>query len=155
MKRLLHSVETLQQVLHGVANGITVQDPSGKLVFVNEAAARMMDCDSPEGALAKGGQEIIADYTFFDEQGKPFDTMRLPGRLALQGIAEPEIIVSFYSQKDPRRRWATIKALPVLENGQVILSVSVIQDITQLKETEARLKEANDRVTKLLSDALL
>lgn len=64
MKRLTASVSRLTQVLHGIANGITVQDPDGRLVFVNRAAARMMNCATPEEAVAKGGRLSWGSSTF-------------------------------------------------------------------------------------------
>jgi hypothetical protein len=48
MKRLVSEVEQLHQILHGIANGITVQDTSGKLVFVNRAASNSTPkCNTP------------------------------------------------------------------------------------------------------------
>jgi PAS domain-containing protein len=155
MKRLLKSTALLEQVLHGVANGLTIQDPSGELVFVNEAAARMMNCRSPEEAVRKGGLAIAQEFTYYDTSGKPLKVTDLPGRLALSGKAEPEMTVGYTSAAHPKMRWTTIKSMPIIDDdGQVILAVNVLQDVTTLKEDEIRLKEANDRITKLLEQTL-
>ena len=157
MKRLIATVDGLAQVLNAVANGITVQDPEGNLIFVNESAARMMHCATPEDALAKGGRDIVADFDFFDEHGRKFDPANLPGRQALRGISEPSMIVQYFRRDTPDDvRWTAIKALPVKdEEGNVILSVNVLEDITAQKRVERQLKEANARITKLLEQAVI
>ena len=155
MERLITNVAQLDQVLHGVANGITIQDPAHKLVFVNRAAARMMNCKSPAEAVKKGGAAILEGFKFYNEHGRPIRLQDLPGRRALAGVEEPEMIVGYTSTKHEGIRWTSIKAMPVFgENGQVSLAVNVLQDMTQLKETERQLREANARITRLLEKAL-
>lgn len=155
MQRLISDIDQLNQILHGIAHGITVQDPSGKLVFVNRVAARMMNCAGPEDALRKGGAKIIEGFKFYDEQGRAIPVAQLPGRQALQGVEEPEMIVGYAAPHYEGMRWTSLKAMPVVDTeGKVILSVNVMQDITKLKETERQLKAANDRITKLLEQTL-
>lgn len=63
--------------------------------------------------------------------------------------------LSYTSRSDNTTHWVTVKAVPIFDHlHNVILAVNVMQDITQLKETERRLKEANDRITKLLEQAM-
>src|SRR5262249_42551186 len=125
------------------------------LVFVNQAAARMMHCASPEEAIQKGGAGILAGFDFRDETGRPVKVADLPGRRALQGVEEPEMIVSYTSRQHQDVRWTVIKAMPVFNAaGHVMVSVSVLQDITDLKLAEQRLKAANDRITRLLEQTL-
>lgn len=155
MKRLIDNLEQLNQIFHALANGITVQDSKGRLLFVNQKAAEMMNCKTPEDAIAKGGLEIVKDFKFFSENGKLLEVTDLPGRLALQGIHESEMIVRYASDKFPKMRWTSIKAAPIFDtSGKVVLVVNVLQDITELKGAESRLKEANKRITKLLEDVL-
>jgi two-component system, sporulation sensor kinase A len=156
MKRLIRNVEQLNQVLHAIANGVTVQDTSGKLIFVNQAAARMMNCVSPEEALEKGGLAIVRGFKFYDENGRAIGLSELPGRQALQGVEEPEMIVGYAPDDKSEMRWTSLKAMPVFDDqGKVMLAVNVMQDITRLKAAERQLKEANDRVTRLLEKTLL
>lgn len=152
---LTANAKQLVQILHAVADGITVQNAAGQLVFVNQAAAKMMGFETPDEVLKMGGQAIAASFRIFDEQGQPLSLQALPGRRALQGIDEPELIVGFTSGDQPELRWAAIKALPIINSvGTVELVVNVIQDVTRLKQIELDLREANDRITKLLEQTL-
>ncbi|HEX3082365.1 MAG TPA: PAS domain-containing protein [Candidatus Saccharimonadia bacterium] len=154
MKRLA-TVSGLTQVLNSVANGITVQDPEGKLVFVNQAAARMMNCESAAEVMQLGAEGILKQVKFFNESGEALKPSDLPGRKALQGHDEPEVTISYVSKWNPQTRWATISARPVYDDeGKLILAVNVIQDITPLKRAEADIKAANDRITQILEEVL-
>ena len=156
MKRLTTSPDRIIQVLNAVANGITVQEPGGRLVFVNPSAARMMDCRTPEEAIELGGVGIMAKFKFYNTHGIEISAQDLPGRKALRGVPEPRMTVSFSPRSHPDEiRWTTIKALPVKdEEGNVVLSVNVLEDITAQKRVERQLKEANARITNLLEQTL-
>lgn len=155
MKRLLKSTALLEHVLHAVANGITIQDPLGNLVFVNVAAAQTMNCRTPQEAVAKGGLAIVKGFTFYDIKGNPVRVTDLPGRLTLTGVPEPEMVIAYTANGDSKIHWTSIKAMPIIDDtGKVILAVNVLQDITTLKENERDLKKANSRVTKLLEQTL-
>ena len=54
---LEESRRRLAAVLGEVADGITVQGPDGRLVYANDAAARMLEYDSPEALLAVSPDE--------------------------------------------------------------------------------------------------
>ncbi len=155
MKKLLSNPQSFDQVLNCLAHGVTIQDPYGKLIYANKVAAKMMNCKSPSEAVARGGASIINDFHLFDEHGKELNLADLPGRQALQGAEEPEMIVGFKLHGSDKVRWTVIKASPVFdENGTLTHAVNVLQDVTALKETEIRLRDANERITDLLEQAL-
>jgi len=155
MKRLVGDVNLLKQILDAVASGITVQDPDGKLVYVNPAATRFLNCDTPEEALALGSEAIVKQFHFFDENGRPLSVKDLPGRRALKGEVEAAKIIGSTSAKTRGTLWSSVKALPVKDaSGQVILAVNVFEDITASKESEAKLRDANQRITDLLAKTL-
>lgn len=155
MNDLISTPAQFEQILHSLANGVTIQDAQGKLLFVNKTAATMMDCASPEEAVVKGGADIVARFNLFDDHNQPLGLADLPGRQALKGGDEPAKIVGFQPVGGGEVRWTSIKAQAVLDkDGKVSLAVNVLQDITELKNTELRLREANDRVTELLAQAL-
>jgi PAS domain S-box-containing protein len=66
------SRDQLAAILHGVADGITVQDPTGRLIYANDAAARMLGCPSAQTLLQAPLQEILAHFELLDETGHPF-----------------------------------------------------------------------------------
>ena len=130
----------LQEVLRLAADPITVQDADGRLVYANEAAARMNGFASAEDFLAAPIDEVIARYTLIDESGAPLTREQLPGRRALRGEREPEAVVGFRVTGEQRTHWSIVQATAVLRDGRVRYVINAFQDITPLKEIEDRLR---------------
>src|SRR4051812_43424159 len=81
--------DRLGAVLHAVADGVTVQDRTGRVVYANAAAARLIGSPSVDALLAASPQAIAAGFELFDENGDPLSVSELPGRVALAGIEPP------------------------------------------------------------------
>ncbi len=121
-------------ILQGAADGITAQDPTGRVRYANDAAARMFGHPSAEALLALPWSEVLQPYELFDEDEQPFRPDRLPGQLALQGVFKASATICLRPVAAGDERWLTIKATPVFnEREQVELAVNFFQDITELK----------------------
>jgi serine phosphatase RsbU (regulator of sigma subunit) len=104
----------LRAILEGVADAVAAEDPDGRLVYVNAAAARLLD----------GADELGARL------GIPAEL--LPGRRVFNGgPAEPLVV-----RHPGESRWSRVKASPVFEDGGARLAISVIEDITDIKQAE-------------------
>jgi len=124
-------------ILESVAEGVTVQDRDGRLVFANDTAARQLGFASARELLAAQQSQILGAYEILDEQGAPLPPEELPGRRALLGERSPQRTVRFRVRATGEERWAHDRAQPVFNSlGQVELAVSVFQDITELKRAE-------------------
>ena len=75
----------IDAVLSSVGEGITIQDPSGALVYANPAALRLIGVDSLQELTALPPGEMVARFELFDADGQPFPVDQLPGRAALRG----------------------------------------------------------------------
>ena len=124
--------------LDHVGDGVTVQDPSGRLVYANAAAARNLGFASAAEFLAAPIGEVVGRFALFDEDGQPFPLENLPGRRALQGEPESTVTVRFRVQETGEERWSIIRSSPVLDaEGHVLYAVNVWQDATAQKRAEA------------------
>jgi PAS domain S-box-containing protein len=131
------SRDQLNIVLQGVADGITVQDTTGKLVYANQAAAAIIGYDSVEDLLNAPITEIMHKYELYDEEGLPFPMERLPGRLALQGIPSASELVCFKVVETGESHWSLVKATPVLgPSGRVEMAINIFQEVSNLKRAE-------------------
>jgi serine phosphatase RsbU (regulator of sigma subunit) len=120
-----------------VASAITVQDPSGRLVFANETAARMLRAPSVESLFEREPGTIVERWDLYDEDGRPLPTHELPGRVALTGQKPPDKVVFFKDRITGEARWSAVKATPIFnEHGDVSLVVSIFDDITDQKREE-------------------
>ena len=131
----------LEAVLANLAAAVTVQAPDGTLVYVNQAAAEMMGCSSPDEVLAMPLAELLDAFVILDEDGRPYDLGDLPGRHALAGAEPRPALTHTIVKATGEERWAVTKATPVRdEHGAVVLAVNIIEDVT-----DARLAERQQR----------
>jgi PAS domain S-box-containing protein len=136
----LSSRVELEAILDKVADGITVQDATGAVVYANDAAARLVGLDSAAELLATPPGRLLDRFELLDEHGAPFPPARLPGRLALTGV-ESEAVICYRARGSGSRRWSIVRATPILdESGDVGFAVNAFQDITARKEAEERLR---------------
>ena len=102
----------LRAILEGVADAVAAEDHDGRLVYTNAAAARLL-------AGAHGLDEALG-----------VTAEALPGRRVFDGGANDPVVVHHHE------RWSRVKASPVLEGGEPRLAISVIEDITEIKQAE-------------------
>lgn len=132
--------------MRGVADGITVQDATGQLIYANDAALRVMGYSSAEELLATPLPQVLSRFEILDEQRQPFPLGNLPGRYALQGEESPDAIIGWRLIETGEERWSVVKATPIKdEQGKVQLAVNIFRDITRQKEAEDALRESEER----------
>lgn len=123
--------EQLGAILDGVADGITVQDDSGRLVHANEAAARAIGFSSARELLSTPVAKVLARFEILDDEGLPFPLEELPGRLALEGKEAPGRTLRYRDRGTGDERWSFVRATPLRDpDGQVRHAINIFQDIT-------------------------
>jgi PAS domain S-box-containing protein len=133
-----NATDNLAIFLDHVGDGVTVQDPSGRLVYANAPAARALGFANAAELLAAPVAEIVGRFALFDEDGQPFPVESLPGRRALQGESESAVTLSVRNQETGEERWSIVRSSPVTDTaGNVLYAVNVWQDATGQKRAEA------------------
>jgi PAS domain-containing protein len=107
-----HTEAELRAILEGVADAVVAEDPAGRIVYSNAAAEALLGA-TPDLAAALG----VAPAA-------------LPGRRALHG-ARPQPLVVRHG-----RRWLRLQASPVWEEDEPRLAITVLEDITEIKQAE-------------------
>ncbi len=151
---LRRSRDELEIILRGVADGITVQDATGKLIYANEAAARMTGCETVEELLTTPVADLFNRYQMLDDDGNPFPLDQLPGRAALQGRESAETLIRFRVSATGQERWSLVSATPVFDqDGTVQYAINIFHDVTERKHAE-RVQDFLAEATTLLSSTL-
>ena len=131
------AAEALALVTTGAADGITIQDALGRLVYANLAAARLSGYDSVESFIDADPRERLAHWEILTEEGTPFPVDDLPGRRVLLGEPESESVLRVHDRRDGREFWSLVKATATFdEEGRVQYAINVFRDITGQKEAE-------------------
>ncbi|MDQ3990735.1 MAG: GAF domain-containing protein, partial [Actinomycetota bacterium] len=152
LRELRVSRDQLAVTLTGVADGIVVQEPSGKLVYANEAAAAMLDADRPDALLQRDPQDITSGFEVLDESGMPFEVERFPGRLALEGQHPPSVVIRLRDPETRKERWSVVTATPIVDDdGNVRQAVTIFRDITDERHEENRRRVLAEATEELAS----
>jgi PAS domain S-box-containing protein len=142
-----HSRDQLATILRGITDGITVQDQDGKLLYANDAAARISGYASAEEFLATPIEQVMARFQVFGEDGTLLTLADLPGRKALLGV-ESERTVGFRALPDGEIRWAVLHSMPIVdERGQVVQAINVFRDVTDRRAFD----DERERIRRRLS----
>jgi PAS domain S-box-containing protein len=128
----------LSAALSGLAEAVTIQDRTGRLIYANEAAARSLGFATPEELLATPPREIVDAFESFHDDGTPLQIERLPGRRLLAGEPDVEpLLIRAIDRATGAERWRVTKATAVLDrDGRPSLAVNVIEDVTEVKRAE-------------------
>ena len=148
------SRDQLGAILDGVADGVTAQDLTGKMVYANEEALRLLGFPSVAAIQAVPIRYVLSRFEAFDEEGNPFPIDQLPGRAALRGEKAQDALVRMRRIDTGEERWTIIKATPIFdERGDLALAINVYEDVTDHIERE-RQQRLLGRAGELLAQSL-
>jgi PAS domain S-box-containing protein len=134
---LRRSRDRLAVILSTITDGVTAQAQDGRLVFANEAAARVTGFDSAAQMLSTPVRDIVGRFEIRDENGDLVRPGNLPGRQALEAGRASHLTVRLVNLGTKVDRWVQVSAAPVLgERGEVELAVNVFTDLTERKRME-------------------
>jgi PAS domain S-box-containing protein len=130
-------------ILQGVADGIIVYAPNSQIIYANEMAAQMSEYASVQEMLATQQGAILNRYELIDEHGQPFPHEHLTHRRIFAGEPNAEAIIGYRARDESRPElWSQVKSRPVRdERGQIVMVITIIQDITERMKVERRKDE--------------
>jgi PAS domain-containing protein len=121
LEELMRRTEAeLRAILEGVADAVAAEDPEGRLVYVNAAAARLLD-----------------------------DADELKARLGIPSERAVEPLVVRHV-RDGEPRWSRVKTTPVIESGLAISVIEDITEIKQAEEAQRFLAETSRALVRSL-----
>jgi PAS domain S-box-containing protein len=152
-EELRRSRDQLEVIFQGVTDGITVQDASGKLIFVNEAAAYASGYTSTQDMM-KHPLAFLERFEVTDTELRPVSIYDLPGRRVIGGEKHSEMTLRYFDKKTNEERWAHVKARGIFgPQGELQFVINIIHDITESKRVEETLR-ASEQKFKQLADAM-
>ncbi|HET7374577.1 MAG TPA: ATP-binding protein [Gemmatimonadaceae bacterium] len=128
-------------VVANLTDGITVQDATGRLVYANDAGARMSGYSSPAELLAAPVGDFTKKFEILNEAGLPVSLAELPGRQALI-TGRGEAVLRVRERATGVERWNEVRAFAVDdESGERMFVVNLFRDVTLLMEQQKLLQE--------------
>ncbi|MGH2650608.1 MAG: PAS domain S-box protein, partial [Actinomycetota bacterium] len=126
------------------ADGITIQDASGRIVYANDSAARMSGYPDARSFISAPAGEVLGQFDLLHEDGRPFSPEELPARRILRGEEHAEALIRVVVRGTGEEHWTLVRAAPMHDdNGTVDYVVNVLHHITEQKRAEQQLKVQN------------
>lgn len=147
------SRDNLKGILKNITEGITVQNPDGKLLFANEAAAKISGFESAKELLDTPNEKIIKRFEIYDENDHPLTVLDLPGRQALQGHFGRKV-VKFKILATGEERYSEVLANPVFnKNGKIKFAINVFRDISENIKSQEAIKVSEEKWRSVVQNA--
>jgi PAS domain S-box-containing protein len=136
---LIATRDRLDGILSSLGEAVTVHDEQGKTVYANEAAARLLGCESVEEVLAARPGELAERFLITHEDGSPVRLAEFPGRRLVAGEEGPPTLVTRTVRRDTGEAfWLLTKATLRRDADGSAHAINIIEDITEAKEAELR-----------------
>ena len=119
------------------ADGITIQDASGRIVYANDSAARMSGYPDARSFTSAPAGEVLGRFDLLHEDGRPFSPEELPARRILRGEEHAEALIRVVVRGTGEEQWTLVRAAPMHDdNGTVDYVVNVFRDVTEDRKRE-------------------
>ncbi len=138
---LRESEARFRTLFQTMAQGVTYQDPAGRIVMANPAAARILGLTMDE---LLGRTVRDPRWRALREDGVEFPAEGHPSMIAFRtGKEEHNVLMGVFSPREGRVRWIRVHAIPEYRPGEKtpFRVFSTFDDVTELKMTQDALKE--------------
>lgn len=130
----------LKTVMDNAPEGIIITDKKARIIFFNKAAERLYNHPIPVGKKYQSHSSL----NILDVDGSKISPRQLPlTRSALEGetIKGKELVIKW---PDDQIRYVIVNTAPIKnDNDQIVGAVGMLQDITDRKEIEEKIKDLN------------
>ncbi len=118
-----------ERILDVLGEAVTVQDTKGRLIYANEAAARLLGSATSDELLATPTTELAARFDIYDADGGDVGYENLPSNRLLAGLDAPPLLTRSVHRATGKVSWLLTKAT-LLDDGGEQLAVNIIEDVT-------------------------
>ena len=134
----LESVERrMDTVMSILDEAVVIHGADGELLFANPAAARTLGYATSEEAISAPSARISERYAIRDEAGSEVGAEALAGRRAMTDEPTAPLTLRITDRATGRERWVRTKSRAIKgPEGEVLYSVTAIEDVTDVKRAE-------------------
>ena len=130
--------EQLHAMLANLSEAVTVTDRDRRMRYANEAAAELLGCATPHELMQLPLGAIAAQWDSTHEDGRPVVAEDVPSWKIVNGQPAEPLLTRIVHRESGEQRWRLVKAAPLRGPSGELMAVSVIEDVTEAKETELR-----------------
>jgi GAF domain-containing protein len=134
----LQSIERrMDSVMDVLDESVLIFGRSRRLVFANDAAARMLEFGTAKELLAAPEGAVRERFDLYDEAGAPLWPDDFSPFRALRGEPCAPQIIRAISREHGREMWLRVKSRVVERvDGEPLYAVTALEDVSEMKESE-------------------
>jgi PAS domain S-box-containing protein len=121
-----------ERILDVLGEAVTVRDADGRLVYANDAAARLLGAPTREALLGAGLRGVIERLELTRADGTPIDLGDLPASRMLEGLPAPPLLMRAVDRESRVERWLLVKVTLLEEDGEPLV-VGILEDVTETR----------------------
>lgn len=152
VEKYADAFEHADVVLRGVTEGVSVQDAHGRILYVNDAAARICGFASAKEMAATPPAEIVGAFELTDEHGGPIVSEQLPARriFSEQLRATEPMLMRVRVRKSGAFWWSMLSASAICDDsGKPELAISIWHDVSVEQRRKIAARIVGDAAEKL------
>lgn len=133
-----HLERRLDAILENLAEAVIVENSEGRLVYANDAAAKLVLAASRREVVELPRSTIAARFLILDEQGRELTAADIPARSVFRGQEPRPLLVRNVVRATGEERWLNVRSSGISnpETGEVDLAVNVYENITDVKRAQ-------------------
>ena len=108
-------------------------------MYANRTALAHLGFESREQLQARSSRSIMDDYIVEDEHGKPLSIEDVPSVRLMYGRSAAPLLMRAVHRATGELHWNLLRATPLRnDDGDFIGAITVIEDVTAVKQAEVR-----------------
>ncbi len=143
-KLLVDSQQRYKNLLDNMNDGFIVDDISGKIIFANKKFLEIY------GFTEEDIHDLVIEDYFAPEY---HETLRDRHNRRLAGEHVSDVFEYEGLRKDGKRIWLGVRVNPIIENGRITGTQSIVRDITESKKAENALRESEETFRRLFNES--
>ena len=157
-EKIRQVTDQLELTLTNIPSAIYHLNKDGKILYLNELAAKQMGYSSIEEVLAienvyEFRDKLDENFTLFDEKGKVLGADESCTSISLKTGKPAEVVVKFVSKKGENSFWLLTKSVPLHnEAGELTNVFTSCTDITVQKQSEEALRQSESRYHRIFEN---
>jgi sigma-B regulation protein RsbU (phosphoserine phosphatase) len=145
MRKTSKNVDLLQQLMDNIDDNIFFKDSESKFIMINKANAEWFGLDDPREAVG------MDDFDFFK---KEHALKQVEEEKWIMETGQPVIAEEQATSRDGFTGWGSVTKVPLRDkDGNIIGTMGIGRDISELKNKELELKKANEQIAEDLQMA--
>jgi PAS domain S-box-containing protein len=128
-------------IVDALAEAVTIRDLDDRIVYANRAALESMGFASLAAVSEAPPSSIMGDYIVTGEDGREIGMDEIPSVRLLRGEQPGPLLMRTVNRSTGEERWRLLKASGLADpTGRLEAAVTIIEDVTTVKQAELRMR---------------